>query len=198
MDIDKFVFSAHGWTLGLAVALVTIPFFIFYRLVLHPLAGYPGPFLARLSGFYAVYHAYVGDLHLDMWKCHEIYGDVVRYGPNKVIINTNTAIPAIYARTANVQKSTAYRAFETSPTAHDLQSTVNKKDHARKRRVISQAFSDSAIRSLECYVMQHVNVLISHLCPATLDIDHPEGKQWSPKRDMAQLCESYFLVKIGP
>ena len=197
MDLDKLVFVAPGWTLGLAAAIAVVSSVICYRLVLHPLAEYPGPFWARISGFYAVYHAYIGDVHLDMWKCHEKYGDFVRYGPDKVIIRTNTAIPAIYARTANVQKSTAYRAFETSPTAHDLQSTVNKKEHARKRRVICQAFSDSAIRSLECYIMQHVNVFIGHLGSAVSGIDHSERKRWSPKRDMAQLCESYCHFETG-
>jgi len=30
--------------------------------------------MAKITGFYSVYHAYVGDLHLDMLRCHEIYG----------------------------------------------------------------------------------------------------------------------------
>lgn len=63
-----------------------------YRLSLHPLAKYPGPLLAKVTNLYAVYHAYIGDLHLDMFRCHEMYGDFVRYGPNKVIINDQRAI----------------------------------------------------------------------------------------------------------
>lgn len=47
---------------------------IFYRLQLHPLARYPGPLWGRISGFRAVYHAFVGDLHLDMLACHQKYG----------------------------------------------------------------------------------------------------------------------------
>jgi hypothetical protein len=39
-----------------------------YRLTLHPLASY-GPLLARLTTFYGVYHAYVGDMHLDINGC---------------------------------------------------------------------------------------------------------------------------------
>ncbi|KAI4162632.1 MAG: hypothetical protein LQ342_003678 [Letrouitia transgressa] len=161
---------------------------IVYRLIFHPLAKYPGPPLAKVTSLYAVYHAYIGDLQLDMWRCHQLYGEFVRYGPNKVIINTNTAIPEIYSRNANVQKSTAYRAFETSPTAHDLQSTVNKKAHARKRRVISQAFSESAIKSLETHIIQHVDSFVKHLAPAVTAVKTTEEGSWSPKRDMSKLC----------
>ena len=50
---------------------------IAYTLTLHPLAKYPGPFVAKITGFYSVYHAYVGDLHLDMLKCHEAYGTTI-------------------------------------------------------------------------------------------------------------------------
>ena len=53
-----------GWTTAI----------LFYRLRLHPLARYPGPLVAKITGFYAVYHAFIGDLHLDMLECHRKYG----------------------------------------------------------------------------------------------------------------------------
>jgi hypothetical protein len=48
-----------------------------YRLLLHPLARYPGPLWAKISGFRAVYHAFIGDLHLDMLECHHRYGKLL-------------------------------------------------------------------------------------------------------------------------
>lgn len=47
---------------------------VIYRLYFHRLRRYPGPFLARVTGWYSVYHAYIGDVHLDMLRCHEEYG----------------------------------------------------------------------------------------------------------------------------
>ncbi|KAJ2906350.1 Isotrichodermin C-15 hydroxylase [Zalerion maritima] len=40
-------------------------------LYFHPFLKYPGPFLAKTTRFYSAYHARKGDVHLDMWRCHE-------------------------------------------------------------------------------------------------------------------------------
>ena len=47
---------------------------IIYNLKYHPYAKYPGPFLARISPLHSLLHAYRGDLHLDVTRCHERYG----------------------------------------------------------------------------------------------------------------------------
>ena len=63
-----------------------------YNLWFHPLAKYPGPFLAKITNLYGGYHAYKGDLHIDMSRCHEKYGNYVRYAPNRLLVNTNTGL----------------------------------------------------------------------------------------------------------
>lgn len=45
-----------------------------YLLRFHPYARYPGPLLARLTPFHALWHAHKGDLHLDVLRCHNQYG----------------------------------------------------------------------------------------------------------------------------
>jgi hypothetical protein len=50
-----------------------------YRVTLHPYARYPGPFLAKFTNAYAAYHSWKGDLHIDIWRCHERYGTMSNY-----------------------------------------------------------------------------------------------------------------------
>jgi hypothetical protein len=68
-----------------------------YNVCFHPYAKYPGPFLARFTDLYAGYHAWKGDIHLDMWRCHQVYGDKVRYAPNRLNINTVTGLKSKFA-----------------------------------------------------------------------------------------------------
>ncbi|KAL8768879.1 MAG: hypothetical protein Q9194_005592 [Teloschistes cf. exilis] len=62
------------------------------RLTLHPYAAFPGPFLAKITNFYSLYYAWLQESHTDILRCHEKYGDVVRYGPNKLLFNNSRAL----------------------------------------------------------------------------------------------------------
>ena len=101
---------------------------------------------------------------------------------SKLIVNIGAVI---YGRHANVQKSKAYQAFQMTSTAHDLQSTIDTAAHARKRRVMSQAFSDAALRSLEEHILKHVVAFVDSL---TIELQNGVTNGWSAPNDMAQAC----------
>lgn len=61
----------------------------------------PGPFLASFTDFWRVYHQNVGTLSAET---HTKYGQIVRVGPNTVLISDATAIPAIYTNHGEFQK----------------------------------------------------------------------------------------------
>ncbi|EME86913.1 uncharacterized protein MYCFIDRAFT_151905 [Pseudocercospora fijiensis CIRAD86] len=145
---------------ALAVYFVGI---VVYRLYLHPLAKYPGPFLAKITDLHQTYHALKGDRHLEFWRCHEKYGPVVRFGPNSLSFNSNTALKEIYGFKSNVRKADFYQAFWASKDAFSTHSSIDKSVHARKRRVLSQAFSDAAIKSMENHILAHVRQFCQNL-----------------------------------
>ncbi|KAJ4357742.1 uncharacterized protein N0V89_002318 [Didymosphaeria variabile] len=127
-----------------------------YRLTLHPLARYPGPKLAAITDIYLTYYAYRGSRHLAFQRAHEQYGPYVRLGPNTLSCNTSTALKTIYGFRANVRKADFYTAFPANKNTVNVHSSIDKMQHARKRRVMSHAFSDQAIKSLEKYILANV------------------------------------------
>ena len=106
-----------------------------YRLTLHPLAKYPGPWLAKITELYPLYHSIIGDRHLTFWRLHKKHGDIIRYGPNQLSVNTSTGLKSIYGFKANVQKSSWYSVFPPAKGAWSVWTYINKAIHARKRLV---------------------------------------------------------------
>src|ERR1700712_2482139 len=54
----------------------------------HPLAGIPGPLLARVSKVWMAYVAKDGKQHTNIKALHDQYGDLARVGPNEVSVRT--------------------------------------------------------------------------------------------------------------
>jgi len=101
--------------------------------------------------------AYRGERHLNLYRLHMQYGPVVRFTPNSISFKSATALRDIYgARGANVGKSEFYNAFmNPAPNTHNAR---EKNMHARKRRVLAHGFSDTAIRSMERFVLANVDI----------------------------------------
>ncbi|KAK5121604.1 hypothetical protein LTR85_004776 [Meristemomyces frigidus] len=169
----------------IGAAFAAVSGYTIYTLYLHPLAKYPGPLLGRLTQWYDVYHAYRGDKHVLFYQLHQKFGPVVRFSPNTLSINDPAALKVIYERGANVQKSTFYKCFRAAPGAVSTLLATEKAHHARKRRVMGQAFSGDALRGLEQYVVGHVQDLIDRIGVA---VKRPGGEKerWSKELDMAK------------
>ncbi|OJD29979.1 cytochrome p450 [Diplodia corticola] len=170
-----------------AFALLVLPIagYVVYQVKLHPLAKHPGPFLAKLTNAYGAYHALKEDVHLEMWRCHQKYGDFVRWGPDRVLVNTASGMRDIYTSGKNVVKSRGYNAL-----VHVVPSVLtirDKKQASTRRRLLAEGLSDAALRSHEPIILTHVDRLCQVLGPAD-DV-------WSEPRNMAHWC-SYLAFDI--
>ncbi|KAJ5102990.1 hypothetical protein N7532_003519 [Penicillium argentinense] len=136
-----------------------------YRLALHPLARHPGPLFARISAIPNWYHAKRGDRHEWLHKMHTQYGTIVRFTPNSISFNTPSALESIYkSRKANIIKSDWYQCVRDS--AGGFESTFTARDKARhgvKRRLLSHAFSDKALREYEPRICQKISSWLDYL-----------------------------------
>ncbi|KAI9876588.1 MAG: hypothetical protein M1830_006166 [Pleopsidium flavum] len=163
-----------------------------YRVTLHPLAKYPGPLLAKITDWYSVYHLSKGDSHLNFYEAHQKYGRFVRFGPNRISVNSNTALRDIYGFKANVQKSRVYKVFADYMGGFNVHLTINKAQHGRKKRVLSQALSDSAMKGMEEHILKIVRRFCDHLLDRGVTeeeskglTDHKRVRDWSSAKNMA-------------
>ena len=178
------------------VAIGFVAGYIVYQLYFHPLAKYPGPFLGRVTKFYDLYHAYIGDKHVSLYQLHKKYGTMVRFSPNILSINDPVALKAIYGHGANVQKSEFYKCFRAAPNAVSTLLATEKAQHARKRRVMGQAFSDQAVKGLEQYVLSHVQDLVDRIDVETQRFES-EKQTWSKPLDMQKKCNWLVFDIMG-
>lgn len=140
-----------------------------------------------------LYYAWRGDRHLEFWRMHERYGKFVRFGPNSLSVNSNTALKDIYGFRANVRKAEFYDAFvHPAPNTHNSR---DKEVHARKRRVLSHAFSDGAIKEVERYILANIRTF----CEAIGDYGRVihETKGWSSPKNMADWCNWLAMDILG-
>ncbi|KAK2051615.1 putative cytochrome P450, partial [Colletotrichum caudatum] len=146
------------------------------QLVWHPLAAYPGPLLGRCTNLYAAYHAWKGTLHVDMYRCHQKYGKS---------IPTEISSPG-----ANVIKSKAYQALVHS--APNTLTVRNREDHARRRRILSLAFSDAQLRAYEAILLRNIETLCLNLSE---NAKLQASSSVSEALDMSQQCD-YFTFDV--
>jgi hypothetical protein len=86
---------------GLAASSLIIVFlfaYIIYQRFLHPLARYPGPFLASLTDLWQVCQFLSLKQPYNLTKLHEEYGTFVRYGPDKISVTEEDAVTLIYQK----------------------------------------------------------------------------------------------------
>jgi hypothetical protein len=131
-----------------------------YRLTVHPLANVPGPFLNRISSWPDYIAAVSGDHHGRIWQLHETYGPVVRIGPNRVSFNTLEAFQTIYNGKSKLRKGLMYETFIAANSGRVDTLTAPRRDptqaiHSRKRKILSRAFSERALRMNEGPMIQH-------------------------------------------
>lgn len=195
--------TLHRHALSTLLPLLVIAPFLYvlgltiYRIYFHPLAKYPGPILAKLTDLYQTYHAWKGDRHLEFWRCHEKYGNIVRFGPNSLSFNDSTALKDIYGSAkANVRKADFYSAFPPTKDTFNTHSSIDKASHARKRRVLSHAFSDAAIKSMENHILAHVRQFCENLGSRTLS-DGSDSQKWTEAKNMSELPDYLAFDVMG-
>ncbi|KAL7787138.1 cytochrome P450 [Trichoderma ceciliae] len=127
-----------------------------YRLFFHRLRRFPGPFAAKVTKFYGPFISWDGKSHLKEVALFEKYGNIVRNGPNELMLLSIDALQKVHGAGSKCSKrNTVYEVvhYEGCP---NIDSILNRDDHRWRRQIWDRAFNTKALESYENYARETV------------------------------------------
>ncbi|EXJ71677.1 uncharacterized protein A1O5_05485 [Cladophialophora psammophila CBS 110553] len=126
-----------------------------YRLLFHPLRHVPGPFLARISVKWLIYHDLAGSRAVSLYAAHEKYGNIIRIAPDELSFSDHTVIKEIYSQGTTLLKSPFYSGLnEGLPNLFD---GIDREAHKETRKLLGHAFARSSIIEAEPLVAEQID-----------------------------------------
>ena len=135
-----------------------------YCCYFHPLSKYPGTKLRAVSRLPYIIGIFSGRFVKGITELHSKYGPIVRIAPDELSFATPGAVHDIYGHRAgrpNFPKKPLLLADQ--PNGHPSILNANDADHSRIRRLLSHAFSESALRQQEPLLQSYIDLLIDRL-----------------------------------
>jgi hypothetical protein len=139
---------------------------IFYRLVLSPLAQFPGPRLAAATRLYEIYFQIVkgGTFTWHINDLHDKYGPVVRITPWELHIRDPQFYNTLYAGPGKYRNKDPLFSFIGYPNSIF---SLNSYDHHRLwRKILGQFFKKNAVLEFEPVIRENTQKLCKHFSAA--------------------------------
>lgn len=174
-----------GFFLALTIALFSL---IIYRILFHPLSRFPGPFVAKFSGFWRSKRYLRGSWHDDIVEVHRQYGRIVRIAANELSIVDEHAMKNLYGHGHNAAKTAWYSVWDPPNTAPQLFSELDKKYHGFLRKRVASAYAMSAILKYEKYIQDCLDLLLWRL---------KEKAELGESVDMAKWTNAFAFDIVG-
>lgn len=155
-----------------AVAAVAVVFLLYryvvYRLVLHPLARVPGPWLAAITPVYMYYYMLTLQWNRQVHRLHQQYGPTVRTGPDQVDFDDILAQKDIYI--GNMDKSTFYAQYTWFPALLNTFLTIAKEPHRKLRSIVAKHYSktNATLAGIQEMARRTMAQVVQYLADATL------------------------------
>lgn len=135
-----------------------------YNVTFHPLSRFPGPKLRGAFYFPQYWDIYTGLTVQKIKRLHDEYGDTVRISPTTLSYTNSQAWKDIYGNRQG--KPVISKDKEVYYGGGDGVANIivsNDVDHSRMRRLLSHAFSESALREQEPLITRYLDLLIGKL-----------------------------------
>ncbi|KAK5949832.1 hypothetical protein OHC33_009221 [Knufia fluminis] len=135
-----------------------------YRLYFHPLAKFPGPRLAAITGWDEFYYDAIkgGRMIWHIQELHDEYGPIVRTGPDELHIRDSSFYDELYI-SGNKGRDKWDRVAGYSGPPETAVSTVGHTHHRIRRASLNPFFSRQNIRHHEPAIKDRLSRLFSRL-----------------------------------
>lgn len=109
----------------------------------------------------------------------------MRFGPNRISVNTNEGLKEVYGMKCNTRKASYYNTFAHVFDGDSSNTIIDPIKHGRKKRVITQALSESSIKVME----EHILINVRNFCQImgdNYDVPSKERDGWSTAKNMTR------------
>ncbi|CAJ2507920.1 Uu.00g091060.m01.CDS01 [Anthostomella pinea] len=151
--VDGLMWASLAYLTGLFASIFIYRVSGFHRLTV---AGFPGPFGARVSKLWHVWACRYSKNHELLDRLHQEYGDFVRTGPSEITVYRPEVFMAIDGPHTECTKSEWYDVLHPNVA---LSTTRDKATHAVRRRQWNRGFSSKALQLHEAKILRHVDQL---------------------------------------
>ncbi|KAJ7634986.1 cytochrome P450 monooxygenase [Roridomyces roridus] len=153
-QLPTVLLTAAAVPLGIAFVHLAI-----YLVDPYGIRQYPGPLLAKFSDAWLGWISPHGHRSEIIHEMHLRYGPFVRISPSEVSVADPDALAVVYAHGNGALKSKFYDAFVS--IQRGLFNTRDRKQHARKRKIVSHIFSQKSVLEFEPHIRLYVGQLLS-------------------------------------
>lgn len=112
-----------------------------------------------------------------MYRMHQRYGPIVRFGPNRIAFCTPSSLQFIYGVGANTRKADWYKIWEQLFGAPSTATILDHKTHSRRKRILQSAFSNNVVSEMEDAVLRNTRIFCNHLTETTRRSNIASGKR---------------------
>ncbi|KAL4938472.1 hypothetical protein BDV06DRAFT_215067 [Aspergillus oleicola] len=157
------------WTIPVVVTVIYCLGVCIQRLVISPVARFPGPKLAALTFWYEFYYDVIkrGQYFREIEKMHQRYGPIVRVNPFELHVQDPDFYPVLYTGPTRRRHKWpwAARMFGNNTSAF---STVAHDHHRLRRSALNPLFSRTAIQRMTPRIQDRLRLLCQRLDKITL------------------------------
>ncbi|KAI9720695.1 MAG: hypothetical protein M1828_005575 [Chrysothrix sp. TS-e1954] len=143
------------WTL----LLIPILYYLLPYLRNASIRSIPGPPLASISNLWLLLQCRRASRYLAVDAAHKRYGTLVRIQPDHVSVADDAAIPLIYGHGNGFLKADFYDAFVS--IHRGLFNVRDRAAHTRKRKIVSNTFSQKSIGQFEPYIHSNLSDFVA-------------------------------------